>query len=153
MSKTFIFKQSNKTNWSGIRDQLNCTLNDIFRRVSFGEIKDDFEIEIKKICKKRSGSQLRSFWLLIGVVKKYFNSFPPNNYTDEQVAEYFKRAANHVTKIAGETVGKSIANKSDCTVEDMERIINTILQFGTVHNIENCYIEPKDLQELLNNFR
>jgi hypothetical protein len=153
MIKTFIFKQSNKANWYQIRDQLTATLNDIFRRVSFGDYKEDFEIEIKKICKKRSGSQLKAFWLLISVVRKYFNSFPANNYTDEQVAEYFKRAANHVTKIAGETVGKSIANKSDCTVEDMERIINTILQFGANHGIKNCYIEPRDLQDLLNNFR
>lgn len=152
MNKTFIFKQSNKTNWYNVRDQLTATLNDIFRRVSFGDYREDFEIEIKKICKKRSGNQLKAFWVLISVVKKYFNSHG-NHFTDEQVAEYFKRVADHVTKIAGETVGKSIANKSDCTVEDMERIINTILQFGAVHNIENCYIEPRDLQDLLNNFR
>lgn len=152
MTKTFIFKQSNKANWSNIRDQLNYTLNDIFRKVSFREVTDDFEIEIKKICKKRSNRQLKAFWVLIGIVKKYFNTHG-NHFTDEQVAEYFKRAANHVTKIAGETVGKSIANKSDCTVEDMERIVNTILQFGAVHNIENCYIEPRDLQDLLNRFR
>ena len=152
MTKPFIFKQTNQDNWSKIRDEFNTTLNKIFCKISFGEIKDDFEIEIRKICKKRSGSQLKAFWVLIAVVKKYFNSHG-NHFTDEQVAEYFKRAANHVTKIAGETVGKSIANKSDCTVEDMERIINTILQFGAVHNIENCYIEPRDLQDLLNNFR
>lgn len=48
MTKLFIFKQSNKANWYQIRDQLTASLNDIFRRVSFGDYREDFEVEIKK---------------------------------------------------------------------------------------------------------
>lgn len=148
MCNIFIFKQSNKANWSNIRDQLNATLNDIFRRTSFGELKKDFEIEIREICKKRSGRQLKAYWALINKVKNWMNSHG-NNYTKEQVSDYFKVTVGHVSEVEGITLPGSIANKSDCTKEQMEKLINEITKFGAEHDIEDCYIRDDELAELL----
>jgi len=152
MSKIFIFKQSNKPNWSNIREQFNSTLNDIIRRINFGEIKKDFEIEIREICKKRSKPQLSAYWLLIGVVTKWMNE-QGNKFTAENVSDYFKIQAGHSAVVDMYSVPKSIADKSDCTVEQMEAIIHEIIEFGARNEIKDCYIEPRNLQELLNNFR
>lgn len=144
----FLFQQSKKDNWSQIRDQFTKSLNDLFRRSSYGEVNNDFEIEIKELSKKRSGQQLKAFWVLIESVKRYMNAHG-NNYTKDQIAEWFKIEAGHCDSIEGQRIGKSIANKSDCSKEQMEALITEILKFGAENDIKDCYIEDRELEELL----
>ena len=47
---------------------------------------------------------------------------------------------------------KSIDAKSFTTKEDMEKLINTILNFGCENEIEDCYIESYEMQNLLKNY-
>lgn len=152
MQSNFAFRQANRESWHNVRDKLTFALNEIFRKSSFGEYKKDFEVEITEINSKRSGSQLKVYWHLIKVVREYMNR-GGNNYSKSVVDEWAKRGGGHYEIINGEKYGKSIANKSDCTIEDMRNIIEFILQFGAEHHIDECYIEDKDLEILLNYYR
>lgn len=116
------------------------------------KLKEPIIIEIKKLFDKRTNQQLRSFWLLIKVIKLWMNE-QDNNFTDEEVATYFKIKAGHYIEKDSIKIAKSIAFNSDTTKKDMEKIINTILDFGIENNIEDCYIDSYDLNELLINYK
>lgn len=116
------------------------------------KLKEPIIIEVKKLFDKRTNQQLRSFWLLIKVIKLWMNE-QDNNFTDEEVATYFKIKAGHYIEKDNIKIAKSIAFNSDTTKKDMEKIINTILDFGIENNIEDCYIDSYDLNELLINYK
>lgn len=155
MSKIFYFRQNNKEKWRDIRDCFDVTLNDLLRKIACeiagGGCNRGFEIEIREIAEKRSGQQLKAFWILIESVKRYMNG-QGNKFSKEQVAEYFKIESGHFDLINEIKIGRSIANNSDCTREDMEHLINTILKFGIEHDITDCFIEDRDLKELLKHY-
>lgn len=147
MSQIFTFKQQNRNLWERITNTLN---KQIFATKK--QVKGDFEVEIRPLKKKRSVNQLRAYWLLIRSVKNWMNE-KGNCFTDEQVSDYFKMSAGHVIGVGEFLLPKSIANKSDCTREQMEALINTILVFGAQNLIADCYIEDRELQELLNYYK
>lgn len=141
----YIFTQKNRNNWQSIITTLNHKLHNEWMK----QFKDDFQVEIKKVDKKRSGKQLRAYWRLIRVVKNFMNE-QGNLFSDEEVSDWFKLRADHYVEITeGEKIPKSIANKSDCSVEQMRKIIETIIAFGENYNIQDCYIRDEELEELL----
>ena len=135
----FIFKQPNRQNWPAIADNMLKAMSRAGK---------DFEVEVKELGKKRSGNQLKAFWVLIKVIKDWMWE-QGNTYTAENISDWIKIRAGHCVEIDGDVFAKSIANKSDCTKEQMEVIIHTILQFGAENGIEGCEIEDRDLKELL----
>lgn len=152
-NKTFVFfKKDRGALWTRNRDEFTAFVNDIFRNSNFGNFKNDFEIEVKKICKKRSGQQLRAYWRLIHVLKNWMNE-QGNLFTDEQVSAWVKIQAGHYQEIQGDRIAKSIANKSDAIVEDMIRIIEFIIDFGKNWGIKDCFIATNEYDEILDFYR
>ena len=127
-------------------------LNKLIEYIKQFKLVEPITINIEKLYNKRSAPQLRSFWLLINIVKLWMNE-QGNNFTSEEVATYFKLQAGHYKTINGVKIAKSIADKSDTTKEDMKNIIDCILEFGINNNIEDCYIDNYELNELLNYYR
>lgn len=151
-SKIFIFTQANKSNWHKLRDSFNTLLNEIVRNSTLDNCKHDFEIEVRRIAKKRSGQQLRAFWRLVKVIKDYMNS-QGNRFTDKEVASWIKISAGHFEEISGQKVAKSIANKSDATVDNMVKILEFMLDFGNEHKIKDCYIASTEYSEIINFYK
>lgn len=148
MSKIFIFRQEDRDkNWVTISQQLE---REIYATQKF--YKKDFEVEIREFKKRRSGRQLRAYWVIIKTVTDWMNS-NGNTFTTDQVSDWFKIEAGHCNNIKGRAIPKSIANRSDCTKEQMETLIKTIIVFGAENLITNCYIEEKDLEELLKYYK
>ncbi len=73
-----------------------------------------------------------------------------NYFTDEAVSGYFKIESGHCSVVNMQSIPKSISNKSDCSVEQMEKLITTILIFGAEHGIDGCEIEDSDFKNILN---
>lgn len=151
-NKIFIFKYDNKSNWLNIRAGFTSILNDIIRASTLLDIRQDFEIEIRPISKKRSDQQLRSFWRLVRVIKDYMND-KGNKFTDEEVASWIKISAGHFNEIDGQKIAKSISNKSSATVDDMTKIIEFMLEFGGEHKIKDCYISSAEYDEIINFYK
>lgn len=125
-------------------------LVDIFRKIKAKGFKEPRTITDENLYRDKA-PQLRAYWLLINICRSYMNS-KGNKFTEEQVDEYFKKIAGHTIKIGNETICRSIAFKSDCTKEDMQNLIETILEFGLDNEIKDCFICSYDLKDLLNNY-
>ena len=139
----FIFKGDNRANWDRIFQNLRAWIE----RTGF-----DIEITPKKYNKNRSSNQLRAYWVLINVVKNWMNS-QGNSYTEDNVSDYFKWKSGYCIEIEGEMVVKSIANQSNCSVEEMEKLITTILEFGIKNGIDGCEIDDLELKSILNYYQ
>jgi hypothetical protein len=137
------FKQTNRQNWNKIFEGLKENIKNF---------KGDCEVEVKSLNLKRSGQQLKSYWMLIESVQKWMND-KGNTFSKEEVSSYFKIQAGHSEIIKMYSVPKSIANKSDCSKEQMEAIINTILVFGAENGIVGVEIEDKELKSLLGYYK
>src|SRR6266403_1148491 len=145
MSTNFIFKQIDRNkNWETQTNLLNRAVFDAKKQ----HLKD-FEVEIRELKKKRSGNQLRAYWVLIRSVTDWMND-KGNHFTNEQVSNWMKIQSGHCTEIEGQAIPGSIANKSDCSREQMEILTKIILVFGAENLINGCQIEDRDLKELLN---
>lgn len=147
MHREFIFEKPNKHNWNCIKESvLNALTNYAFNS------NQDFVVHIDKYSPTRSGKQLRSYWRLINVVKKYMND-QGNSFSDEEVSSYFKDVAGlYKTSSIGIKEYKSLSRskkKQKVTREEMRLLIEKILSFGEQNNISDCYIEPRELTELL----
>jgi hypothetical protein len=110
--------------------------------------KEPLIIDVESLFNKRTNPQLRAFWLLIKVCKIFMNT-KGNNFTDEEVAYYFKIKAGHYTELDNVKMAKSISDKSLTTKEEMENLINAILDFGAENELEDCQISSYEMQELL----
>jgi len=141
--REYIFKQEDKTGWATLK--ATC-FNDI-DRITKGA-REDFVIKIARYNKKRSGSQLRAYWVLINSIRVW-SAEQGNNYTKEDLSDYFKMRSGHTKEVMGVIRVKSISDRSETTNEDMKNLINTILDFGLDHGIEDCRIDPKELREML----
>ena len=121
-----------------------------------------FQVTLEPYKEKRSGKQLAAYWVLIKVVKDWMNNpehGDSNNYSDKQVSDWVKIKAGHCLMVGGSSNGhyplnnismaKSISDKSDCTRDDMARIINWIVIFGAEMDIPNCEIKDDELDKLL----
>lgn len=127
-------------------------LNKIIDYISKFKLEEPIVIDIEKLYNNRSNQQLRAFWLLIRVVKLWMNE-QGNQFTDKEVATYFKLRAGHYEEIDGVKIAKSISNNSNTTKKDMQAIIDCILDFGIEHNIIDCYINSYELKSLLDNYK
>jgi hypothetical protein len=145
--KEFIFKQDNKAHWQGIHDNSSNTLTDFVQHCGH-----DFVVKIEKYSSKGSDKQLRSYWMLINIVRGYMND-QGNNYSQEEVSDYFKINSSHYRVIGSNKIPRSIKKSSKTTVEEMKGLITTILEFGKDHCIKNCHIEDQALKELLTYYR
>ena len=143
----FIFRHTNKDKWEVIKNNCEKSLADFLK--SFPK---DFIVKITKYSPTRSDRQLRSYWMLINSVRKYMQE-QGNNFTQDEVSNYFKERAEHYNYVMGKPVPKSIDSKSGTTVDEMQNLINVILEFGQQFGIRDCYIEPSDLKELLTYYR
>ena len=114
-------------------------------------IKEPITIEIEKLYKNRSNKQLRTFWLLVRILKTHMNECG-NNFTDEDVATYFKLKAGHYIEKDNLKLPKSIDSKSGTTKTEMNKIINCMLEMGIDNNWEDVYIESEELNTLLNEY-
>ncbi len=72
-----------------------------------------------------------------------------NNFDDETVSDYFKLKSGHYAEIDGIKLPRSIALDSGTTTQEMRTLIDIILEFGLDNEIEDCYIENQELDELL----
>ena len=109
--------------------------------------KNSFQVTISP--PKRSGQQLKGYWVLIRIVKDWMIE-QGNNFTDEEVSNYFKIRAGHYSNIGGVQTPKSISNKSSITVLEMEKLLREIEIFGASNEIPNCYLEDRAKKEMLN---
>jgi hypothetical protein len=72
-----------------------------------------------------------------------------NNFDDETVSDYFKLKSGHYGEVDGIKLPRSIALNSGTTTKDMKHLIDTILEFSLDNEIEDCFIENQELDELL----
>lgn len=112
------------------------------------KLKAPIVINIDLFYKKNSNQQLRAYWRLIKVSKVFMNNLG-NSFTDEEVSTYFKIKSGHYSEIDGVKIPRSIALDSGTTTVEMKVLIDTILEFGLLNEIEDCYIERQELDELL----
>lgn len=127
-------------------------LKDYITKLNNYNLKEPITIEVEKLYKNKTNQQLRSFWMLIRIVKLWMNE-KGNNFTDEEVKNCFLIKSGHYQEINNVKLAKSIANTSNTTKQDMTNIINNILEFGIDNNITDCYIDSYDLESLLNNYK
>lgn len=120
------------------------SINQVFRT------QKSFAVTISDV--KRSKPQLRAYWVLVRAVKKWMQE-QGNVYSEDEVSDFLKIQAGFYSKIAGQKIAKSISNKSNITVLEMESLINSILKFGAEMQIQDCIIKNQDLEEMLNYFR
>ena len=120
------------------------SINQVFRT------KKSFAITISNV--KRSKPQLRAYWVLVRAVKRWMQE-QGNVYSENEVSDFLKIQAGFYSEIAGQKIAKSISNKSNITVLEMESLINSILKFGAEMQVEDCIIKNQDLEEMLNYFR
>ena len=103
------------------------SINQVFRT------KKSFAVTISDV--KRSKPQLRAYWVLVRAVKKWMQE-QGNVYSENEVSDFLKIQAGFYSEIAGQKIAKSISNKSNITVLEMESLINSILKFGAEMQIE-----------------
>ena len=143
MNQIFECHNSSKASLAICQKAVN-TINDLFRS------KKSFSIAITSI--KRSKPQLRAYWVLVRAVKKWMQE-QGNFYNENEVSDFLKIQAGFYLEIAGQKIAKSISNKSNITVLEMEQLINYILQFGAEMQIADCVIKNQDFKEMLNYFK
>jgi len=141
--KEYIFTQNTKCLWPAKAGAVGQRVAELST-----ECKQDFIVTIDKYSPKRSGKQLRSYWRLINVVRKFMEN-EGNLYTQEEVSNFFKRNAGLFKDIYGGKTLKSISGKGETTVDEMKKLIEVVLQFGIDFEIKDCDIEPEELRELL----
>lgn len=142
----FLFKkgidpQQKKNLWGAFKVALKA----------WGTTKKDFEIVIRE--PKNEGA-LRTYWMLIDIIVKW--SFDEGNLFDKKQWDYyFKMKAGHSEQMNSEFVPRSIANDSNCTWEDMKRLINYIIAYGKDpdHIIVGLEITSKQEQEFINYYK
>lgn len=127
-------------------EELKNTFSIIKKVIDKGE---PIILDCERLANKRTDKQLRGYWVLINSLVVFFNE---NGlyYTKEMVSDVFKIKAGLFKEIQGEKIPLSISNKANRTKEEMERLINTILEFGLINNIKDCYLTNRELTDLLN---
>ena len=141
-AQNFVF---NKTDFKETLFQRLKTLYHIIKDLIVSGV--GFQVTISP--PKRSGQQLKGYWVLIRIVKDWMTE-QGNNFTDEEVSNYFKIRAGHYSNIGGVQTPKSISNKSSITVLEMEKLLREIEIFGASNEIPNCYLEDQAKKEMLN---
>lgn len=126
-------------------------LVELFKKMKKAIAKEALIVEVEKFSNQRTNKQLRSFWLLISVVRNYFLE-NGNQWSSEDVANYFKIKSGLYQEIDGVKIPLSIADKAHRTKEQMEMLIDCILEFGAENNIENCYLLDEEREAILSSY-
>lgn len=155
MTKTFIFTRQDKEDTISAMDVLNIKKETEELRKVFSEFKinliggskpKDFKVIIDKVSYK-----IPAYWVLIGIVKDWY--FEQGNiYTKEQVSEMFKHLAGHTQILNSVEVSRSIATNSNCTWQDMNKLLKYIIAFGEENGIVGCNIKEKERDLIKNSF-
>lgn len=128
--------------WKRLQKELRTTFKDWLLKL-YDTKPVDFKVTIDKV----RGSELRAYWVLIGVVTSWMNE-QGNHFTKEEVSDWFKLRAGHSKGMYEERISRSIAVKSDCTWQDMKKLIDYIIQFGAENQIRGCELKKRDEEEL-----
>lgn len=170
-----IFKRENKAGWEAIKSNLIHKVNE-----QIGIADKDFQVTIEPYKKKRSGQQLKGYWVLVKAIQVWMieqgNLYLQNKGTvynmsnRDDVSDWIKAEAGFferkeipvkvvinknfypLTSSVTKNIPKSIANNSDCTREDMKKIIDWILAFAAEFSIADCFIEDQELNNLLKSY-
>jgi hypothetical protein len=124
-----------------------------FTQIKSKGFSKEYLIYTEPFSKKRSKNQLRAYWRLIHIVKNYMNNDCGNEFTSEQISDWFKIISGFYTDFEGIYLPKSISDKSKCTKEDMKNLINRIINFGVENDIEDCFITDSEWKEILNDYK
>ena len=148
--KEFIFEQKDKHNGEIWDDRVIELKHHVYNLIE--DCTQDFSVVIDKYSPKQSEVQLRGYWRLITVCKNYMNE-QGNNYTKEEVSNYFKIKAGHYNDIEGNKTPKSIKRRSDTTKQEMSNLMRCIVAFGVEFEIQDCFLEPTVLKEMLSYYK
>ena len=156
MADTFYFKRNKELNETPSQqevvewDDMIKGLRDVFKKWK-GQLYSDKPKSFKVTVDKLKGKELRGYWVLIGVVTKWMNE-QGNYFTKEEVSDWFKIQCGHKRRIKGVEIPRSIAVKSDCTWQDMSKLIDYIERFGAENNIVGCELRSGDKEEMKKGF-
>lgn len=158
--KQYIFHKNQKRNWDEQLETINNSLKAIL-----DDPKSDFVVKIENY-KESSPKALRGYFRLIGIIKNYLNSVNNENWTDKEISDNFKEQVGHVIRVdsirfgkfkdvlvdkGGKLKPKSIARNSGCTYEEMNRLIEKVLQFGS--DIPGCELTTPEKMEFIKYYR
>lgn len=143
----FIFRKENKHNWEGQRQAIGVAL-----KVAIDNAKSDFVVRVE-YYKESSPKALRGYWRLVGLITDYINSSSDYKWKPEEISDNFKEQVGHtrltntirfgknkdvIIDLGGKIKPKSIAKNSGCTYEEISRLIEKLLQFGS--DIPDCVL-------------
>lgn len=156
--KQYIFHKNQKRNWNEQLEAVNNSLKAIL-----DDAKSDFIVKIEDY-KESSPKALRAYWRLVGLITDHINSANPDyKWSKEEISDIFKEEVGHVVRKDMSNLWsvdkrctlwhvnrhiikpKSIARNSGCTYEEMSRLIEKLLQFGS--EIPNCVLTPEEDME------
>lgn len=147
MQNKFIFYKNEK------HDEFSLKINNVKQRaLSYFQNGKDFEVVLQDMQEKRSPKQLRGFWRLIDCIRDSLEERGHFFFSDE-IKDLMLEKAGHVRVVEGITIVRSISNKSDTTKEDMRNIIDCILKYAIEKGIHNCYLEEREMVELINYYK
>jgi|DEB0MinimDraft_4_1074332.scaffolds.fasta_scaffold71267_2 hypothetical protein len=113
------------------------------------------------------GGAMPGYWVLISVLQDYMigegNQYLEDNYgtiynvnIQERLSDWVKVEAGHceVIKVKGRDYAepRSIAYKSDCTWQDMKKLLDFLLRFGQEHGIIGLELKAKDEDKIKKGF-
>lgn len=146
IKKEFIFSLAKKDTWAGQKKAVEFALN-----LFIDNTKTDLKITVENY-KPKGDKALRGYWLLLGVVEKWMQE-QGNSYNKEELSDYFKLQVSHSMKLNGQFIPRSISNKSDCTFEDLKKLIDYIVRFGDENNIKGCELRNGQEQEFIDYYK
>lgn len=143
MKREAIFKYDNKNNWDGQRVAVSTAL-----KIDLDNARGDMRVIIEPY-KPRGEKALRGYWMLLGVIEKWMRE-QGNHFNKEELSDYFKFQVSHSKCLNDTWVVRSIANNSDCTYDDMKKLLDYIIQFGAENNIKGCELTSEQEREFIN---
>ena len=116
---------------------------------------------------KVRGGAMPGYWVLITVLQEYLlgegNMYMVDNYStiynvniQERLSDWVKVEAGHcdVVKVKERDFAepRSIAYKSDCTWQDMKKLLDFLLRFGEENGIMGLELKAKDKDKIKKGF-
>ena len=135
----FYFDKTEKNIWTMRERQLQTM-------ISYGMSHNhSFQVEIKKLAKKKTHAQLRGFHRLINILVPYFKDWTGQAWDEDSVKDLIKRRNGFVKRFKGVEITKSC---KDATLEEMTGLIKEVETFAAEMEVENCYLESQEWKEL-----
>jgi len=96
---------------------------------NYAKNKEPFNVLIQPILEKKTGKQLRYYWVIISIITEWANE-QGNNLTKEEMSNEMKRLFFYKTATINNKTSKvlkSISNQSPTNIEEMKEFINKIV--------------------------